>query len=360
VSKRTHLHVVVYSDAVELGGAEISAAHLVAYLPQDFAVTVVGVDADIVARVAGARPGARAEVTAPSRGPADVRAVAAHVGLLRRVRPDVVHLSLASPWSCQHALVACSALRHTPVVAVYHLCVPALSRRQQILRRLTSRRISAHVAVGFAVAREVEELLRLRSGVVRTIYNGIPDGSLARSRPGPDGATVVCVGRLEHQKGFDVLLDALARVPRGRLLLVGDGRQRRALEERAHRLGLADRVRLTGWVEDPRTVMVEADVFALPSRFEGFPLSVLEAMLAGLPVLATDVGSVREAVIHDQTGLLIDPDDADSLAAALERLLTDEPERRRYGQAGRELALARFLADHMANAYAELYRELVR
>jgi glycosyltransferase involved in cell wall biosynthesis len=359
VSMRTDPHVVVYSDAIELGGAEISTGHLVAHLPQSFSVTVIGVNQNIVARVAAGRPGARAEVTVPSRGPGDVRAVAAHVRLLRRVRPDLVHLSLASPWSCQHALVACNALPLTPAVAVYHLCVPPLSRRQHILRRLTSHRISAHVAVGFTVAREVEQLLRLRNGVVRTIYNGVPSGRLARSEPRGDGATVMSLGRLEHQKGFDVLLDALAQVPTGRLLLVGDGRQRRALEERAHSLGLADRVRLTGWVENPRTLMAEVDVFALPSRFEGFPLSVVEAMLAGLPVVAADVGSVREAVIHDQTGLLIDPDDADALAAALERLLGDETERRRLGEAARELARTRFVADGMARAYAELYRELV-
>jgi glycosyltransferase involved in cell wall biosynthesis len=360
VSIRSDLHVVVYSDAVEFGGAEISAAHLVAYLPQDFSVTVIGVDENIVARVAGGRPGARAEVTVPSRGPGDVRAIAAHVRLLRRVRPDLVHLSLASPWSCQHALVACGALPRTPVVAVYQLCVPALDRRQQIARRLAARRISAHVAVGLAVARDVEDLLHLRSGVVRTIYNAVPDEPSARSQPGRDGATVVSVGRLEHQKGFDVLLDALARVPTARLLLVGDGGQRLALEEHARRLGVADRVRLTGWVENPRAMMVEADVFALPSRFEGFPLSVVEAMLTGLPVVAADVGSVREAVIHEQTGLLIEPDDADALAAALERLLGDETERRRFGEAGREFALARFMADGMAKAYAELYGELVR
>ncbi len=360
MSNRTGLHIVVYSDSLEFGGAEISAAHLVALLPQDFSVTVIGVDPNIVGRVATGRPGARAEVTAPSRGPGDVRAVAAHVRLFRRARPDLVHLSLASPWSCQHALVACSALPRTPVIGVYQLCVPAVNLLQQIPRRLAAHRISAHVAVGVAVAREVEELLRLRSGVVRTIYNAVPDEPLARSRPGRDGATVVAVGRLEHQKGFDVLLDALARVPTVRLLLVGDGGQRRALEERARRLGLADRVRLTGWVENPRTLIADADVFALPSRFEGFPLSVVEAMLAGLPVVAADVGSVREAVIPDQTGLLIDPDDADALAAALERLLGDERERRRFGEAGRELALERFTTDRMAKAYAELYRELVR
>jgi glycosyltransferase involved in cell wall biosynthesis len=360
VRTRTGLHVVVYTDAVEFGGAEISAAHLVEHLPRDFSVTVVGLDPAIVARVASGRPGTRAEVTAPSRGPGDVRAVAAHLRLFRRARPDVVHLSLASPWSCQHALVACCALPRTPVVGVYQLCVPPLSLRQQLPRRLIVHRISAHVAVGVAVARDVEKLLRLRSGVVRTIYNAVPIEPLARSHAGLDGATVVAVGRLEHQKGFDVLLDALARVPTGQLLLVGDGGQRVVLEQQARRLGLADRVQLTGWVENPRTLMVDAAVFALPSRFEGFPLSVVEAMLAGLPVVAADVGSVREAVIHDQTGLLIEPDDADALAAALERLLEDEPERRRFGEAGRERALERFTADGMAKAYAELYRELVR
>jgi glycosyltransferase involved in cell wall biosynthesis len=107
-------------------------------------------------------------------------------------------------------------------------------------------------------------------------------------------------------------------------------------------------------------LLAEADIFALPSRFEGFPLAVVEAMLAGLPVVASDVGSVGEAVIPDETGLLVDPDDVDRLAAALQRLLGDEAERQRLGQAGRQLALARFGADGMAQAYMELYRELVR
>ena len=356
------LRVVVYTDAVEIGGAEISAAHLVAHLPPNVSVAVMGVDAAVVGRVAHGRPTAVAEVLAPPRGPWDVRAIGTHVKHLRRSRPDVIHLNLASPWSCQHALVASAALPRTPVVAVYQLSVPPVNPRQRVLKRLTSHRVSAHVAVGIAAARHVEDTIGLRSGVVRTVYNAVPDApsQLPQLSSSRDDATVIAVGRLEHQKGFDVLIDAFARLPTGRLVLVGDGGQRRALEDRVSRLGLGDRVRLTGWVENPRALLADADLFALPSRFEGFPLAIVEAMLARLPVVAADVGSVSEAVIPGQTGLLVPPDDADALSAALQRLLGDEAERRRLGYAGRELALTRFVADGMAQAYMELYRELVR
>jgi glycosyltransferase involved in cell wall biosynthesis len=246
------------------------------------------------------------------------------------------------------------------VVAVYQLIVPPFNRRQWWLKRLTSYRVSAHVAVGVAMAREVEAAVALRRDTVGTIYNAVPDRPPRPSRSAHDIATVVAVGRLERQKGFDVLVDAFARLPEGRLLLVGDGSQRAALEQQVALLGLDHRVHLTGWIEDSRTLLDEADVFALPSRFEGFPLAVVEAMLAGLPVVAADVGSVREAVVAGETGVLVKPDDADDLAAALQRLLADQAERARLGRAARERALERFVADRMAKAYVDLYRELGR
>jgi glycosyltransferase involved in cell wall biosynthesis len=352
--------IAVYTDALEIGGAEISAGHLVAHLPGEVSVVVSGVEAAVVDRVAHGRSTAATELVARPRGPWDVRAIANHARLFRRWRPDLIHLNLASPWACQHALVASTVLPRTPVVAVYQLSVPPVNRRQWMLKRLTSRRVTAHVAVGLAAAREIERVLGLRSGVVRTVYNAVPD----REPPPPslasrDGPTVVAVGRLEHQKGFDVLVDAFARVRGGRLLLVGDGGQRGALEQRVSRLGVGDRVQMTGWVENPRAILADADLFVLPSRFEGFPLAVVEAMLAGLPVVAADVGSVGEAVIDDETGLLVEPDDVDALAAALQRLLGDADQRGRLGRAGRRLALARFTPDRMARAYMELYRELV-
>jgi glycosyltransferase involved in cell wall biosynthesis len=115
-----------------------------------------------------------------------------------------------------------------------------------------------------------------------------------------------------------------------------------------------------GWSDDPRSYLGTFDVVALPSRFEGFPLTVLEALLARSAVAATDVGSVAEAVHGDETGLLVPPEDPAALAAAIRRLLADPPLRRRLGEQGRRLVLDRFTAGQMARAYESLYAELLR
>src|SRR5207302_6028335 len=114
---------------------------------------------------------------------------------------------------------------------------------------------------------------------------------------------------------------ALATRPDAALVLVGDGPERRSLAALAGDLGLDDRVLFAGWQTQPRRYLTTVDVFALPSRFEGFPLAVVEAMLAELPVVASAVGSVPEAVREGETGLLVPPDDPARLAAALRRLL---------------------------------------
>jgi glycosyltransferase involved in cell wall biosynthesis len=172
-----------------------------------------------------------------------------------------------------------------------------------------------------------------------------------------DGPVVGSLGRLERQKGFDVLLRAMAEVPEARLVIVGDGDERAALESLAERLDLGSRVRFEGWHEEPRRWLTTFDVFALPSRLEGFPLSIVEAMLAKLPVVATPVGSVAEAVRDGETGLLVSPEDPVALARALRELVGDEARRSAMGTLGRERAKA-FTADAMIAAYQALYDEV--
>jgi glycosyltransferase involved in cell wall biosynthesis len=121
------------------------------------------------------------------------------------------------------------------------------------------------------------------------------------------------------------------------------------------RLDVADRVDLPGWADDPSSVLPGFDVFCLPSRSEGFPLSIVEAMLAELPVVATRVGSVGELVADDRTGLLVERDDVDGLVAALARLRDDGRLRARFGAAGRERARTSYTVEHMARAYEELW-----
>jgi glycosyltransferase involved in cell wall biosynthesis len=355
------MRLVAYTDNEALGGADLSMMHLLARLRPEVEVTVVGVAREIAERVASGRPSADVRIVPKPRTGHDVRSLAAHMRALRAIAPEIVHANLSSPWSCQYAIAAAGILRRPKVVAVYQLPVPPVDDRQRRAKRLTSRAVTRHVGVGERTSREVERLVDLPPGSVATVHNGVPD--LARAEQNAtrshDRPLIGAVGRVAHQKGFDVLLRALADVPGADLRIVGDGEERPSLERLARELGVDDRVAWTGWSDDPRGALDDLDVFVLSSRFEGFPLVVLEALLARLAVVATDVGSVAEAVRDGETGLLVPPDDPGALAAALRRSLADRDLRRRLGERGRELVLARYTADAMARSFEAIYAELL-
>jgi glycosyltransferase involved in cell wall biosynthesis len=353
------MKLVTYTDTKELGGADLSLMHLLAHLGPEIEAAVVGASRPIVDKIAAARPGTRTLVVRRPRNDHDWRSLAAHVSALRTLRPDVLHVSLASPWSCQYAIAAAALVRRPRVVAVYQLPVPPVSTRQRLTKRITARAVDCHVGVGERTSREVEELIGLRVGSVRTIHNGVPDVDAEAAPRQAPGAIVGTVGRLAFQKGFDLLLTAMRDVETATLVVIGDGEDRERLQALATRLGIADRTVWAGWSEDVRAHVTSFDIFVLPSRFEGFPLAVLEALLAAKPVVATDVGSVGEAVISGETGFLVPPDDADALAAAIRQLLGDDQLQRRLGTRGRELVLSRFTAAQMARSFSELYRELL-
>jgi glycosyltransferase involved in cell wall biosynthesis len=148
---------------------------------------------------------------------------------------------------------------------------------------------------------------------------------------------VVALGRLSREKGMDLLIEAFALVaprhPQWSLRIHGEGVEREALESQAVRLGISDRVQLAGWTRHPQRDLQAADIFALPSRYEGFPNALLEAMAAGLACVSFDCDSGPREIVRDATdGLLVPPADAPALAAALDRLMTDPDLRRRLGE----------------------------
>lgn len=155
----------------------------------------------------------------------------------------------------------------------------------------------------------------------------------------PPERRVIAMGRLVRQKGFDLLIEAFAglspRFPEWRLLILGEGPERPALEALRDRLGLRDKVGLPGQVREPEDILTRSDLFVLPSRFEGFPNALCEAMACGLAAVAADCPTgPREIIREGLDGLLVPPEDADALAAAMARLMADAGERRRMaGQA---------------------------
>ena len=255
-----------------------------------------------------------------------------HPAVLARLRPDVVHANLAVPWSGR------STSRRP-----WRSHAPASSRssssrcaawtcRVWLCTRALLRRLDAHVAVGEASARRMEDFYALGRGSVVSVPNCVPDVALPPRTARPAGAPLVVgsLGRLDAVKGYDLLLRALARLPGVRAVVVGEGAARPALEALAGELGVADRVALPGWSDQPSAALPGFDVFCLPSRSEGFPLSIVEAMLAELPVVATRVGSVAELVADGRTGVVVERDDVDGLVEALARLRDDAPLRSRW------------------------------
>lgn len=173
---------------------------------------------------------------------------------------------------------------------------------------------------------------------------------------------ILFLGRLEADKGIFDLLEAVAAlrpaVPDVRLVCAGEG-NRRAVQRFAERLGIRDAVKFTGWVgaSGKRALLETAAVFALPSYAEGLPAGLLEAQLAGIPVVASPVGGVPDAVVHEVTGLLVAPGDRSALARSLRKLLLDRACAARIGAAARQSALARFSPERTIARLEEIYAD---
>jgi glycosyltransferase involved in cell wall biosynthesis len=234
----------------------------------------------------------------------------------------------------------------------------------RFVERALARRASRIVTITDALKRFQVERVGLPAGKVEVIHYGLDDLPRAWGENPPDdlprdARVVLAVCRLEPQKGVDVAVRAFRRVaaqhPNAHLVVLGEGPQRRELEELARTLDVP--VHLAGRVPDVAAWLRRADVLVHPVRWEGFGLALLEAMLASLPVVATNVSSIPEIVVDGQTGLLVPPDEADALADALNRVL-DHPSD--YGERGRARATQEFGVARMADRTLAVYEAAVR
>jgi glycosyltransferase involved in cell wall biosynthesis len=178
-----------------------------------------------------------------------------------------------------------------------------------------------------------------KSRAVHVIPNPV-SVSVVESNRGPTethgGRTVVAMGRLGPEKGFDLLLKAFAQCaethPDWSLIILGEGTERERLEASAGRLGIKDRVSMPGRVKDPFRILRSGDLFVLSSRYEGFPMALVEAMACRLAVISTDFPSGPRDIVRDGTdAVLVPPDNVAALAAAMDRLMANPTERQRLG-----------------------------
>jgi glycosyltransferase involved in cell wall biosynthesis len=198
------------------------------------------------------------------------------------------------------------------------------------------------------------------------IHNGVDTDFFQPADRGRlrDAPVVLSVARLVPDKDHATLLAAFSRVagehPGAELWLVGNGPRREFLEQKARDSGIAEQVKFLPATDDIREMYRQADIFVLSSINEALPNVILEAMAMGLPVVATRVGGLPEAVVPEETGLLVDPRDIDGLAASLARLLSAPETRRSLGRRGRERVLAQFSFAAMVSRHQEIWTRLLR
>jgi glycosyltransferase involved in cell wall biosynthesis len=207
-----------------------------------------------------------------------------------------------------------------------------------------------------------ERLLMIRNGV-EICCSGEQQ---SQTKCGDDtdivGPVVGAVGRMVHQKGFHYLLQSapaiLGEFPKTKFLFVGQGPFRPQLERIARDLGIESQVIFTGELLDMRRIYDSMDIFVLPSLNEGMPMTILEAMGAKRPVIATSVGAIPTLVVPGETGLLVEPRDVVGLQNAVIRLLSDRPLRMSLAEKGQTHVMQHYTAQSMALEYSALYQQL--
>jgi glycosyltransferase involved in cell wall biosynthesis len=300
------------------------------------------------------------------KGRADWRAVRQIEEYIQEDAVDLVHThgykadlyGYLAAWRC-----------HKPVVATCHNWVGGTAALgiYNHLDRMALKKFNALAAVSDAVAQRL-----LAFGVppekIKTIANGIDVTAFERAQPLPllkdEGSIVVgVVARLDLQKGFEYLLRAARELckmfPGLKIVIAGEGPDRSAIEEMIEQYGLQSSVVLAGQQSNMPAVYAAMDIFVLPSLNEGLPMTVLEAMAASKPVIATRVGAIPSVIRDGENGLLLVPKDTEGLRNAVASLLNDPGRRKRLGDQAHAWVSQNYTSEAMALKYREMYEEVL-
>ena len=334
-------YVITRCDSV--GGAQIHVRDLaLESVAQGHEIVVItGQSGEITGRLeaAGVRvrvcPGLLREIN-PLR---DLRAVRELTRIMRDELPDVV-----SAHSSKAGLIGRLAANRAGIPALFTAhgwaFTPGVPLTRRIAYTLIERLVERFAARIICVS-DFDRQLAIARGMsparLVTIHNGMPDilPELRASPAAADPVRLIMVARFDRQKDHETLFRAMATLPDVELDLVGDGPGLEADRDLATRLGLSARVRFLGHRADVVPILARAQMFVLSSRWEGFPRSILEAMRAGLPVVASNVGGVEEAVIDGLTGFVVTPGDREEMAERLRDLVRSPKRRAEMGEAGR-------------------------
>jgi glycosyltransferase involved in cell wall biosynthesis len=289
--------------------------------------------------------------------------------VIYRRRVDLIHVNSYIPGN--YARLA-AALMQVPIVIDHWHGFTRFNDKRRLICRVLARFTDLSLAVSQGVKDYLLQEIGLDPAKIRVVPNGVDVAAIDAARPGPEVRrelglpeqvpVIGLVGRLDHWgKGHKELFTAMAQI-RARhpvhALIVGGGRRIDEVKALAASLGLGGEVHFLGSRQDVPDLLNAMDIFVLPSYSEGVSLALLEAMAAGLPVIATAVGGLPEVVADGQTGILIPPRDAAALAGALARLLADPAGAKNLGDRARQHVRAHFSLDRLGREINEIYEEL--
>ena len=295
----------------------------------------------------------------------DLLALAELTSVLREFAPDLV-----STHTAKAGWIGRAAARRLRLPAIYTphgwpvagRFSPASGLLFTLAERAAARWSAAIVCVCEAEKRVALDRCIAPPDRLFVVHNGVRDiPPELRACPEREPAQLCAVARFEPPKDFATLMTALALLDdrEWTLDLVGDGSLEPEIRRLAAALGIAERVRFLGYQAEPAALLAQSQIFVLASRSEAFPRTILEAMRAGLPVIATDVGGVGEAVGHRETGLLVAPQDPSALAGAIAELRAAPALRRQFGDRARAEFEQRFRLDVMVSRTLEIYRQVL-
>jgi glycosyltransferase involved in cell wall biosynthesis len=349
----------------ERGGGQVHVLDLIRGLRHHCELEVAaGEDGFLLdeARQLGARCHLVPNLVHPLQPAKDFQAFREIVTLIRTIQPHLVHAHTSKA-----GILGRLAARFCGVPSVFTAhtwCFAEGTSWKWKLLGMPCERIAALTGGTIINVSDANRRLALKHRVAKpsrlvTIHNGIPDEP-AHSCARPGDPAVIMVARFAPQKNQAMLLEAAAQLAMPfTLQFAGSGPTLPDVQRRANQLGIESRIQFLGDRSDVRRLLSRASIFALTTNWEGFPLSILEAMRAGLPIIACDVGGVREAVIDGANGFLIQPGDTKALVTALATLLTDECLRHRMGAESRWIFEERFTAQHMFRMTYDVYRRSV-
>jgi glycosyltransferase involved in cell wall biosynthesis len=366
-SEARPIRLLLVVDSLEVGGAERQVVDLAGALRRK------GYGITVACSVAGDLSGALEEEGVPVRPLlkrlAKRRLSLAYAWRLRRLLKgeqfDLVHAHI-------YASIAAAAIAtletDVPLVITEHTEASWQDWRARWVSRWVYRRAARIIAVSTPIRRRLIE----RDDVHPDLITIVPNAVASASEPHADAPLqtelrerplVGVVARLQPEKGVASFLKAAARVapqfPEAHFVVAGDGPIRQELVALTEDLDLGSRVHFLGFRSNASALMRSLDVLVAPSLTEGSPLVTLEAMAAGVPVVASAVGGIPDQIRHDKDGLLVPPGDTDALGNALLALLRDPPRARRLGEAGRRRVASRFSHATMVRQIEDLYRDVL-